>query len=863
MRYAALTRVLPGSVLLLGLLLTLIVSTNVAARNERATAQARQAANTVVLTHARASESELHNVADEVDRLAHSLRVLTEIGDIDIESAVTAEVDAQLSLERRSAILAVFVQSGVDQVMIFSDDSIAGRDFPLVPAGLDYIDGGIWNGSLSYGIDTSSRAGAEIVILVDRDALQAAIQPSFADGFSATLYDLPGQESGSETAVHDGLESIGGVLWDRQAGSAVSRQDAEVLGHSVSIEVEAANGALWLPSSGVAWSVPLFGTLLSLLAAAAAMVTVRVVSRAELERDEADLARDAAAARFRASFERAPIGVIELDANGTIVAANPRFASQLGFAAEELLETELLDLVDGEDRPEAQELLWAMLEGETDGEQTERRYRNRNGGAVWVRESMSVLVSEDGSHHVLLQAEDVSDERRARAELHRKALFDDLTGLPNRSNLIARVNRALDADRPADDVLALMFVDLDKFKNVNDTLGHEAGDILLIEVAERLRRACRATDTVARLGGDEFVVLCEGLPNDEVASQTAERFAETLREPMFIRDVEVPVSASIGLVVESGAASSSDLLRQADQAMYRAKTSGRNQLIRFDIDEGTRRRTDEPDTVSAHDLRSAIDNGQLLVHYQPVVDTGTLEVVGCDAFIRWAHTERGLLTAGEFLPAVEKHGMVEELDRLALAEGVATLAEWAEDERSSWYMIFNLSPVNYDNREFAGSVATLIEEAGVDPSRVILERHETSFLTQTPTAVIATRELRSLGVRISLDHFGTGSSTLNEMSMLEFDVLKIDRSFVRDSGHQQTYVLEALGNMADALDLKVIAEGIETETELRVVQKAGLAFAQGYLLGKPVSEAQFVAGDFGRAESVAALSSSEPTGLVK
>ncbi|MFT7599456.1 MAG: diguanylate cyclase (GGDEF)-like protein/PAS domain S-box-containing protein [Acidimicrobiales bacterium] len=835
MRPASLLRMLPLALLGLGMALTVVASSNVAGRDANEKDEARAIASHLV-------ESRLH---DSLQHLSVESSTIDHLVDQIIAVPTVAELEAVVESANGpdSVVTAVFVRRDREVVVRSAGDAIESADMPLVAEGLTSIGDGLWAGNLSYGIDTSSRIGAEIVILFDRERLLTAVQPTNAGDVGVVrLFGLPGSDD-TPTDLSAMTDYPGDVRRFEDEGPAYAVEDTTFLGQPMTVEIEIEGEAIWLPSSSEVVLVPLVGGLLTLLVAGAALLVIRTIDRAEFERDQAHLASDAAAARFRASFNHAPIGVVELSAEGHIVAANRRFASQLGFAPEELEGTDVLDLVDGEDRPDATDRLEELFNGEVDSNQSDRRYRSRNGGAVWVRESLSVLVSEDGSRHVLVQAEDISDERRARAELHRKALFDDLTGLPNRANLIARLNRAIEGERAPGEMMAVMFVDLDKFKQVNDTLGHEAGDMLLIEVAERLRRVCRSSDTVARLGGDEFVVVCEGLPDDEAAELTAERFAHSLREPMFINDVEVPVSASIGLVVNSEESSPENLLRRAGQAMYRAKTSGRNQLVRFSIDETTRSTNgDAVYDVSLEDLAAAIRRRQLRVHYQPVMHNVSGEIVGLEALVRWQHPSLGLLTPASFLPLAEDLGIVEKIDAWVLKQGMAALGRWvAESEAAAdWFVAFNISPTNYNKRTFADTLERYATKFEVRPSQIVLERNETWFMNQTPTAVLTTRALRQAGFRISLDHFGTGSSSLSEVSTLEFDILKIDRSFVRGASNHLAYVLEAMQNMADELGLRPIVEGIETEDELAIVTKAGIEWAQGFLLCRPIDEEALV-----------------------
>ena len=836
MRSFSLSRALPLGPLLVGLAVTGFVVSNLDASLEQDRLRANQQSARLLRSVAVGAESNLSTIADHIRFVTEVVAIGGDEGNIELQ------LDAADAFGERSAVRAVF-SNHESAVQTFTRDGvILSRSLPSA-GGLGVVADEFWGDSLAYGLDRAGGPDAEVVAIIDRASVTTERVAPDEPGITVRVSGLPG-----DTIVPVGIAELrdagAGMYLDSDSGGAMHLRPSTFLGSAVTIEVMADSSVLWAPRSSLAPYVIAGGFAISLLLAGLTFHVVRKLSLTMAERDQAIAGRHAAIDRFRASFSHAPIGVVELDDNGFILAANPRFASQLGYVAEELEGWDILDLLDGEDRADARGQLESILLGDRDSGQGERRYRTRNGAAVWVRESISVLATEGGLRHVLVQAEDISEERRARAELHRKALFDSLTGLPNRANLLARLNRAVEGEWGTGELVAVLFVDLDKFKDVNDTLGHEAGDMLLIEVAERLRRACRSSDTVARLGGDEFVVVCEGIPDERVAEETAKRFVDVLRDPMYFRDHEVPVSASIGLVVNSESLPPEEILRQADSAMYRAKTSGRDQLVRYDVatlEPGARSDSLE---VTETELRTAIDEGQLRLFYQPIVRVDDGSTCGFEALVRWEHPEHGLLTPPQFLGKAEELSLLGRIDAWALHEGMAALGRWTEedDDRATWYLIFNVGPANFNNRAFSQQVKAYLEETGIAAARIVLERNETWFMTQTATAVLVTRELRAMGVKISLDHFGTASASLNEMTTIEFDFLKIDRSFVRDAHYQTNYVLEAMKNMSDALGLRAIVEGVETDAEMRLVRKSGIDFVQGFLVGHPRPEAEVGSG---------------------
>ncbi len=708
---------------------------------------------------------------------------------------------------------------------------------PVDEPGLQLIKRGPMQGRLAF-VGTNPMTNAiSSVIVIDPDLLFVKVQRNLP--LAVSLLGVPGGTEAEPLPIAS-LDVGGGLSIDRVTGRLTSSRTKVLLGENVVLRTVAEPGQLVMNDPGSSALLLITGLGLTISLTGLAVFGTRSLSRVIEERDQADAARDQAAQRFRTSFANAPIGVVEVDADGRIVAVNPRFASQLGYNVDELDGTELLDLIDGEDRAAARGRLQHLLNGERVADQSERRYRQRNGGAVWVRESASVLELGDERRHVLIQAEDVSDERRSRAELHRKALFDDLTGLPNRANLTARLNRALEAEQGNDEVMAVMFVDLDKFKEVNDTHGHEAGDLLLIEVAERLRRVSRSSDTVARLGGDEFVVICEGLDSEEDAERCAERFAQALSFPMMIGNIDVPVQASIGLAIASGTTSPEQVLREADQAMYEAKTTGRNRLVRFTgVSEDRMPSSPKPTECTEDDLLEALAGDHFVLHYQPVFDSSDAKrVVGVEALVRMEHPDRGMVMPTDFLRAAEKAGLIAQIDELVVTKGLQSMAEWraADDAADDWFISFNLATASFHDRHFADNLIAKIEASSLEPRQVILERTESGLMHQPPVAVVVTRALREAGVRIAIDHFGTGAVSLSDVPTLEFDVLKIDRSFVRSPSTRQQSLLNAMAQMAEALDLLAMVEGIETSEELSTVRGAGITMAQGYHLCRPLDE---------------------------
>ncbi|MCA1712241.1 MAG: EAL domain-containing protein [Actinobacteria bacterium] len=421
-------------------------------------------------------------------------------------------------------------------------------------------------------------------------------------------------------------------------------------------------------------------------------------------------------------------------------------------------------------------------------------------------------------------------EQRARESLH-----DPLTGLPNRAMLRQRLVAAL-AGLPAGDAgVALMWIDLDDFKSVNDTLGHETGDELLKVVAERLSAAMRPGDVVARFGGDEFVVLCERLPSTQSAVRLSQRLIRELRRPVVLPGSEHVVGASIG-VVASPMPDATAMLSAADAAMYRAKQSGRGTVVLFDenMAEADRERTE-----LALQVHQAADRGELRLHYQPLIDLPSGEVTGVEALIRWQHPTRGLLPPGAFLSLAEENGAVLSIGAWVIDAAARALAAWqTADDRQlrGLTMSVNLSAKQLADESAVAAVSAALARHGVDPALLCLEVTESAVMSDVVGAIGALHSLRALGVRIAIDDFGTGYSSLSYLKQFPVHELKLDRSFTAGVGTdaRDSSIVAAVVNLCRAVDLKLVAEGVETPRQRDLLLALGCDLAQGYLWSEPL-----------------------------
>ncbi len=836
-------RLLPAGIVAGGFILTFNAAMG---RSELLAQEERAAQESAYDGFARSSDSEVSRILRESDRVE---ALIDEVLAHDSESL--GEVADSLGAFSRSPLVkAIGLQGQAGRDLILPDGLEPSRSLPVVTSGLNQIQDGQWAGMATYRVFSTGES-ASVTLVLDLDVFENEAQPNLELDLIGMVEPLP------LSSVPSGFVEHGQQYYHAEnASDLLAVREIEMLGREGRVIIRG-KAEDYATTRTVGSDQVLFLTLAGVLASLAAGVLVhqfiRRFDRLAIAKERAERVRQTIVERFEASFTHAPIGVVELDAEGKIDLMNPRFARLLGYLDEELTEVEFLDLVDQAERVDVGALIKEVLSGSADAGQSERRYRDRNGAAVWVRESISILSTDSGSPRVLIQIEDISEERRTRVELHRKALYDELTGLPNRANLLKKLNESIETSRSSGESLVVMFVDLDKFKLVNDTYGHEVGDRLLIEVAERLRNTCRQEDTVARLGGDEFVILCRGVNPQGGAEAAARRYSTALNRPTTILGVEHEVRASIGFVLASDG-TAEDLLRRADQAMYLAKSDPSTDFVRHDdsIASASANR-------AAHELalRKAVDEGELVVHYQPILRVGPGSkhaVVGIEALVRWNHPTRGLVNPVEFLPLADKLGLLEAIDEWCIESAASQLVSWQNDGGpdgcEDWCLSVNTSEQHYRDPLFVDRVARLLDRTGLEPHRLTLEREESTIYNDRERSRRTMAALRELGVRIVIDQFGRDSTRLGDLTHLDIDGVKLDRHFfdpelVDDADWDRTIAggLVAIQALTAKLGFELVIGGVESEECLNMVRRAEIDIAQGFHFSRPMDAQAMAAFD--------------------
>ena len=554
--------------------------------------------------------------------------------------------------------------------------------------------------------------------------------------------------------------------------------------------------------------------------------------------------------RFRSAFEDAPIGMALTDLDGRILRANRAYGAILGRSHDDVVGRTVAELSHPDDRWRGEVERRRIEQGLSEGYETEKRLMHADGHEVWAMVHVSCVRDPSGRPRYLIgQIQDVTEQRTMRERLAHAAIHDPLTGLPNRVLFMDRLTLALSRAERFGHMTAVAFLDLDRFKLVNDGLGHSVGDELLTAVAERLVGALRAEDTVARFGGDEFTILWEGLEDEQEAVLVARRVLEELRRPFELDGAPVFVTASIGVAIADGTASPTSMLRDADSAMYLAKEAGRGRVEVFD---GKSHTIALENLHVINQLHSALAGNEFRLHYQPIVDLRTDAVVAVEALVRWQHPDRGLLGPDQFIHVAEECGLIVALGAWVLQEACAQVARWNEAGTEAGLepieVSVNLSPRQLSSPDVVASVRAAVLSSGIDPGVLTLEITESTLMHDPQASADTMQALRDIGVGISIDDFGTGYSSLSYLKHFPIDALKVDRTFVDGLGEEpdDSVIVSAVVALAHSLGMTAVAEGVETEIALEELRRLGCDRVQGFLLGRPAAAREVQAAIFDR-----------------
>lgn len=549
--------------------------------------------------------------------------------------------------------------------------------------------------------------------------------------------------------------------------------------------------------------------------------------------------------RYELALRASNDGVWDWDLISDEVYYSPRWCEIIGFHEGELDPSppSWLSRVHPEDVELFDQAIKTHLAGATDRLVFEYRLRHKNGSYRWVLTRGQVVYFPDGKLCRMVGSQtDITDRKRAEQALTFNALHDPLTGLANRTLFMERLQQIIiHQKRDPSLQYAVLFLDVDKFKEVNYNYGNEIGDEVLKTIVQRMNICVRKSDTLARFGGDEFAILVAGTESEEDIIGLAKRIKQEVEKPIIVKGEEISVTLSIGIVVDTkGYEDAEESIRAADHALYTAKTNGRDRIELFNpsMVSGTSKHFSVQST-----LAGAADRHEFIMHYQPVVSLETGEIKGFEALIRWEHPESGIVYPLDFIPIAEETGLINEIGAWGIEEACRQLTNWQKNLPNSrdWFMCVNVSGRQLENDSFPGILKKILSDTDVLPSNLVIEITENVLMHDIINIEPILIQLKELGVKLAIDDFGTGYSSLAVVNDFPFDIIKIAREFISDidSRAKSARTVRMIHLLAKAINLQTIVEGIETEAELRIVQNIGLSLAQGYLFSKPKDAASF------------------------
>lgn len=567
---------------------------------------------------------------------------------------------------------------------------------------------------------------------------------------------------------------------------------------------------------------------------------VQLVQQEIDERRRVEQALRESEERYELAVRGANDGLWDWDLKTNQIYFSPRWKEMLGYKVDEIGNDpeEWFKRIHPEDIERTRIGIANHINDVTPHFENEHRMLHKDGSYHWML-SRGIAVKEDDEYVIRMAGSqaDIHARKQAEEKLLYDAFYDSLTNLPNRALFMDRLQNAVErAKRRLDYIFAVLFLDLDRFKDVNDSLGHGSGDELLVIIADKLKSGRRSMDTVARHGGDEFVVLIEDINDISDASRVANQIINDMAKPIMFKDQKVFISTSIGIVISTpDYKSPDDVLRDADIAMYSAKANGRN---RFEIFDPAMRESIIRRLALETELRHALENQELRVHYQPIVSLDDGHLVGFEALVRWQHPVHGLLSPIEFIPLAEDTGMITLLDRWVLRQACNQMQAWEEQIKIEppLSLSVNISPKHFNQPDLVVEVDQILKETGLDPQRLKLEITESTLISNIESTNEVFANLQSLGVQIQIDDFGVGYSSLSYLSSFPIDALKIDQSFVGSmmEDKNRMNIIQAIVQLTQRLGVGVIAEGLETQGQLDHLLSLGCKYGQGYLVSLPL-----------------------------
>lgn len=592
----------------------------------------------------------------------------------------------------------------------------------------------------------------------------------------------------------------------------------------------------WLPSE--------------LLSGVSLLLALPVVSRLDLMSVKArEEEASVAAELFRVAFDQASIGMALVTSNGRWLRVNHSFCEILGYTKEELFARDFREIIHPEDLAPALADVSELLKGNVPRLQREKRYIHKDGHVVRVLWSLSkAQVEASKSAYLIFQIQDITDRKQAEERLLHDAFHDALTGLPNRALFIDHLKLTIaQSKRNKSRQFAVLFLDLDRFKVVNDSLGHIIGDQLLVGIARRLELCLREGDTVARVGGDEFTILLDDLVEENEAEFIAERIQQEVGTPFFLGGREVFTTVSIGIAPSArGYDQPDEMLRDADTAMYRAKSLGK---ARHEVFDEAMHALAVNLLQMETDLRRAQERNEFIVEYQPIVSLTDFRVSGFEALVRWQHPERGLISPIDFIPVAEEGGQILQIGQWVLRQACLDMRGWQERFPADppLFVTVNLSAKQFAQPDLIEQVKESLDTSNLDPNCLKLEITESVVMDDIEKGTAMLFQLRALGVRLSIDDFGTGYSSLSYLHRFPIDTLKIDRSFVTRivNDKENIEIVRTILMLAENLGMDVVAEGVETQEQMALLRQLSCQSGQGYFFSRPmrVHEAEQIISD--------------------